>query len=285
MSRIHNIMLIRGISIVVAFSIFFHALALTNQISLIETVSIIGVPVVFIGFIHFSNHRSSFWLLVPLTVYLFDRFFIYVWKGIDGLNDGLDGAYSNDTLAILFQLNSVRLVFSLIFVLFIISAITSKQKEWVYKMHHFAVGLLVLQGLEIGLWVASNQYQLSPSLIAQMLIVPSLIYFPVFMIFLTRLHIHEVFVEQGMLHASNPSPEEIRSPQNQPTAAPPKPKPSTATAPPKKPAAKPASSAPASSHTNRSSKPTPPPQIIKCPQCGTENKNTHVCQTCGQSLK
>lgn len=288
MSRIHNTMLIRGMSVIIAFSIFFHILALTDQLSLIEVISIVGVPIVFLGFIQFTNQRGTMWLLVPLTLYLFDRFFVYMWKGIDGLNDGLSPLYTNDTLSVFFQLNSVRLILSLVFVVLLISAITSRQKAWFYKTHYFAVVLLIMQIIEVGLWVFTDMYELSPSIIAQLLIVPGLLYFPLMMIFITRLHIYEVFVEQGVslnpgeinrptLHQA-PPPSPVEAPPHQPEKPAAKPHPET----PFKPSNQPPPKKP-----NPTPKPQPSfqPKSITCPLCGTKNSNTHICKTCGQSLK
>lgn len=283
MSRIHNMMLIRGISVIIAFSIFFHTLALTDQLTLFELISIVAVPIGFLGFIQFTNQRGSLWLLVPLTLYLFDRFFIYMWKGIDGLNDGLSPRYANDTLSVLFQLNSVRLILSLLFVVLLISSLTSRHKAWFYKTHYFAVVLLILQFVEVGLWIFTDMYQFSPSIIAQILIVPGLLYFPLTMVFVTRLHIYEVFVEQGIALNSTQEPRPNlhqapaatpAAPVNPPPVSQPKPK-----APSKPPSPRPAKK------ISPSPKPSAQPQSIKCPLCGTENFKTHVCQTCGQSLK
>lgn len=286
MSRIHNMMLIRGMSVVIAFSIFFHTLALTDQLTGIELISIVIVPILFLGFIQFTNQRGTLWLLVPLTLYLFDRFFAYMWKGIDGLNDGLSPLYTNDTLSVFFQLNSVRLILTLVFAVLLISSITSRHKTWFYKTHYFAVVLLIMQVIEVGLWVFTDMYQLSPSIIAQLLIVPGLLYFPLTMVFITRLHIYEVFVEQGV----SPNPAEAVRPtlhqtpsQNHPEQVnPPRPKPALKPTP-QEPFKSAQPTAP--KKTPPPSRPSPQPKSITCPACGTENFNTHVCKTCGQSLK
>lgn len=292
MSRIHNIMLIRGTSIVIAFSVIFHVLALTDQLNLLEYISVIGVPLVFIVMINFSHRKPTLWLLTPFTLYLIDRFFIYMWRGIDGLSEGLAPRYQNDTLLYFFQLNSVRLIVSLILVILIISTITSAQKQWFYKLHKLTVVLLILQAIEIGLWLGTGLYRLSPSVIEQLIIVPGLLYFPLLMIFITRLHIYEVFVEQGV-HGESSTPQNIGlhqpkkppvNPQENVSIPPKKAESSIPNRPPKtapKPTPKPTSNPGNKTPIN----PPPKPKNVVCPLCGTSNTNTQICRNCGQSLK
>ena len=283
MSRIHNTMLLRGLSIAVAFSVFFNVLALTNEINIIEWLSNVAVPLIFLFMVNYSNQRSTHWLIFPLTIYLIDRFFVYMWMGIDGLTEGLRTVYQNDTLEFFFQINSVRLVLTLVFVILLISAITSKQKEWFYKLHMFSVVLFVIQIIEIGLWIFTGLYRLSPSVIAQILVVPSLIYFPLIMMFVTRLHVYEVFVGHHSLHntPAKSGPDESGTLPPNPTVT------HKQATPPETPIK--------SSYQTKTNSPKSPPnknhaspsQVapIKCPLCGTENTNATICSNCGQSLK
>lgn len=287
MTRIHNIAVFRVLSIIIAFSIFYHVTALATTLSSVEIATVIVVPLLVILTLNMSSQRPTLWLLIPFTLYLADRFFVYVWIGIEGLNRGLSPLYANDTLGILYQVNAVRFVAAIAFTLIMISLITAGQKEWFYKMHRVAILLLLVQFGEIILWLFSDFVIFSPSFIEYLLVTPGLLYFPLFMIMVTRLHLYEIYVEKGLVNESA-GKETVRLHQKQsPQNEAPRPTQNVSQRTQSKPTPPPVQTSPPKQVPPKQSTPQRPPEDLNivCPLCGTVNSKQTFCKKCGQTLK
>jgi hypothetical protein len=272
-TKIHNVVFLRILSIVILFSSIYNLVVLFDNFNVLNLVSNTIVPVLFVLIINRAHLRSSIGLLLPLTVYLIDRFFIYTMFVIDQLGKGAAVYGQSPILGILLQVNALRFIMTITLVIIVIYLIASKQKGWFYKLYYSFLVLLILQIIELILYYFNELSYTASSFIELMILIPSFIFFPIIMVFATRLHLFEIYTELGLpnefnikVQGTHVTPPQTPSPKQSSPQSPPKNNP-------------PRSSQP----SNQQSSPAPKTNK-KCPACGTVNSTT-FCQNCGQDLR
>lgn len=272
MTKIHNIVFLRIMSIVILFSTTYLLLSQISNFNVLSFISNSLVVYLFVIFLNTSNNRSTLWLLIPFSIYLVDRFFIYMLFVIEQLRIGADIFNRTPALSILLQINFFRFTMTLTLVFLVIYFITSKQKVWFYKLYYPIVILLIFQIVELVFYFRNETGINASGLLELIMFVPSFLFFPVFMLFVTRLHLFEIYTELGVpndistsfnpvntsqTNHSTPAPKAPINPSQTAPERPYKPKPQTQAAPTK-------------------------PKV--CPVCKTQNTTT-FCQNCGQDLR
>lgn len=290
MTRIHNIALLRILTIVVLFSTFYNILALSADFVVMEYISLTAMPILFVVSINLLNKRSSMWMLFPLSIYLIERFIIYMAFGIDNLSDGNTFVDLWPIFGVFLQINGLRFILVFTGVSLMIAFITSMQKKWFYKLHKFLVVILIIQIIEYGFYLFNEYGKSSLSIIEMIIILPNFLYFIIFAIYMTRIHLFEIYVELGNIETEkskipktfqkNPIPQQNTSrgiPIPQDVI-----RPSNQKNPNQQPSLKP--------NTQRPTRPQPNPNTyrntqLQCPQCKSQNQSPPFCKNCGQDLR
>lgn len=301
MIRIHNPALLRILTVIIGFSVIYNILAMYDDFLGMEYVSLTIIPVLFLISINLLNKRSSFWLLLPLSLYFFDRFIVYIVYGVTNLREGYIFFDQFPMYGLFLQTNGLRFILTLLVTFLLISFITSAQKIWFYKLRKFVTILLLIQMLEYGFYLFNELGQSSISIVEMILVIPNYFYFVIMASFMTRIHLFEIYTEMGNLEeVQRRSPEAIRKaqlkkmsqkvensnpvkPQTPARPAPQNhtPRPQYHNAAPQRPYQVPKAPIPQARHNQ-----TPYPKRIQtCPQCGESNQSPPMCKKCGEALR
>jgi len=298
MIRIHNFALLRVLSAIVGFSIMYNILALYDDFQGMEYISLTVLPILFIISINMLNKRSPFWLLVPLTLYLIDRFVVYLSHGITNIRDGALIFDELPIASLFLQVNGVRFILAFIVVFLMISFITSEQKLWFYKIHKLVTLIIIMQALEYGLYLFNEGGRSSIALVEMLIVIPNYFYFAIFASFMTRFHLFEIFTEQGNLEQIKvvnkehlkrsqwvqkqqvvQNPKAVQKPAVNAPIPPTRPTPQYHHnyTPPQRPYSRPIE--------RPSTPPKNTPVMMTCPQCKTPNQSPPMCKNCGEALR